>query len=529
MNVESQVTEVTVYPDRARVTCRGEVELEVGLQQLLIAELPLSLQPDSVRVGGRGTAGVRILSVDVERRHYEATPAARVDELEQEIERAEDELRVLADRQAALAAQAQYLDGMRQATVQYAKGLSRGKTTVEDQAQLVRFLQEEDLAVRTAVRELDQEQRGVKRRLERLRRELKEWQSQRPRQRYQARVEVEVLSEGSFRPELSYVVGNAGWQPLYDLRLLEDEERRLELTMIAEVKQNTGQDWDGVALMLSTARPALNQRLPELDPWYIDIYRPAPPPAPKMQRARGPQAVMSAPAVEEQMDRMVMAAREEQVAEVSLANPKESGTTVQFEVPGQTTIPSDGSPHKTTAGHVSLVPQIDYLAVPKHTDAVYRRVTIHNESPGPWLPGGASLFAGDEYIGSTHIDFTPRGEEVELLLGVEERLTVKRELVKREVDKRFLRDRRQMRYGYEIELHNLLAETAVVELHDHIPVARHEEIKVKLEQVTPEPSEQSDLNLLEWRLSLAAGAEQTVSYHYLVEYPRSLEVVGLHD
>ena len=118
---------------------------------------------------------------------------------------------------------------------------------------------------------------------------------------------------------------------------------------------------------------------------------------------------------------------------------------------------------------------------------------------------------------------------MELLFGVEERITVSRELARREVDKTFLRDNRQLRYGYKIEVQNLLNAAATVEIHDHIPVSRHEQIKVKLEQATPEPAEKSDLNLLEWQMNLPPAGKGTIQYVYLVEHPRSLQVVGLID
>jgi uncharacterized protein (TIGR02231 family) len=136
---------------------------------------------------------------------------------------------------------------------------------------------------------------------------------------------------------------------------------------------------------------------------------------------------------------------------------------------------------------------------------------------------------GDEFIGKNQIEYTPTNGEIELLLGVEEGITIERTLEKRDVDKRLLRDNRQLRYGYKIELKNLLATEAKVEVHDQIPVARHEQIKVKLERANPEPTEQSELHLLEWHLTLAAGAEKTVTFDFLVEHPRSLQVTGLQD
>ena len=530
ITVDVATTHVTVYPDRARVAAEGECEVTAGTHRLLIEELPLLLEPDSVRVTGRGSAHVRLLGVDVSHRYYEKTPSASVRELEQQIEHIEDELRLLEDSKATWAAQAKLLDGLRQATAEYAKGWSRGRVKVEDQAQLIDFLHNQDTELRAAVRDLDKQQRELNSRLQKLRQELKELQAARPRQRYQVRVDVEVVADGVFRPEVSYVVGSAGWQPLYDVRLLDIDgnngrQPRLEVSYIAQVTQRSGQDWQGVQLVVSTARPALNQRLPELEPWFVDVFTPQPRP---LRTASAPAASRTMlKAVDAEVAEMAAPEAELFVADVAVASLQDSGTAVTFLVDGNTDIPSDGSPHKSVINHFSFDPRLDFLAVPKHTNAVYRRATVNNSSGGPLLAGPASLFVAQEFIGRTHLEYTPAGAEIELLLGVEERLTVERELAKRDVDKRILRDNRQLRYGYKIELKNLLPVATDLEVHDHIPVSRHEQIKVKLEQVKPEPAEKSDLNLLEWRFSLPAGATQTIEYEYTVEHPRSLQVIGL--
>lgn len=536
VKVEGRITAVTVYPDRARISCNGEIALETGIQQLIFDDLPLVLEPDSMRAGGAGNARVRLLGVDVRHRHYEETPAEQVRQLEQEIEALTDELRILEDDKAGWLAQAKYLDGLRQATAEFARGLSRGKSTIEDQQQLTQFLQEQDGAMRAAVRQLEASQRALKRRLDKLQRDLKEASSARPRQRYQARIEVEVLAAGSFRPELTYLVRNAGWQPLYDVRLTAGGG--VAVGYLAQITQNTGQDWSGVDLVVSTARPALNQRLPELKPWFVDEVRPP--------QLLGKTAVMRSAAAsfadaEAPVPAPAMAAPQAMEAEVAVAvvQDSDSGKAVSFAVSGKSDISSDGSPHKTTLNQFTLPLEMDYLAIPKHTDAVYRRAKLTNSSPSPLMPGPANLFVGDEFIGSSKIEYTPTNGEIELLLGVEERITVEREMVKRETDKRLLRDNRQLRYGYEIKIKNLLQSAVKIELQDHIPVSRHEQIKIKLEKVQPEPAEKSDLNILEWHLSLAAGAgaagagaagaEQTVGYEYVVEHPRSLHVAGLLD
>lgn len=527
---EIVVRDVTVYPDRARVSGVGSCDVENGRHRLIIPNLPLTLETNSVRVTGSGNARVRLLGVEVTRQFFEQSPETAVRELETQIEAVQDELRALEDQKAGWQANGTYLDGIRQATAEFAKGLSRGRTTVEDQQEVMAFLQEQDTVMRSAVRELDQQQRELMRRLQKLQQELKQIRSSKPPQQYQAQIEIEVTESGRFQPEISYVVNQAGWQPLYDIRLVEENGRTaLEINYLAEITQRSGQAWSGVKLAVSTARPALNQQLPRIDPWFIREYQPpqprllartaAPAPAPQAAKMEMMMVADAAPAAEEP----------EILAEIATAEVQSEGTAVTFTAPGSTDIPNDGSPHKTVLQQIRLEPKLDYLTIPKYSDTAFRRATVKYDQSGPLLPGPASLFVGAEYIGQTHMEFTAQGDDVELLLGVEDRITVERKLARRDVDKKLLRDQRELRYGYTIEVKNLLPTEAAVVVKDHIPVSRHEQIKVKLDVVRPQPAEQTDLNLLEWRLALPGNGKQTIQYEYVVDHPRSLQVVGLLD
>ena len=531
ISVEIVVKDVTVYPDRARVSGSGNCDLTVGRHRLLVPNLPLTMDTNSIRVLGSGTAKVRLLGVEVTRQFFEESPAEAVRKLEDQIEEVKDSLRVLEDQRAGWQAHGTYLDGIRQATAEFAKGLSRGKTTVAEQQQVIAFLQEQDEAMRTAVRELEQTQRGFMRRLQKLQQELKQIQNAKPPQRYQAQIEVEVLNDGNFQPEISYVVSQAGWEPLYDIRLLAENGRyTLEINYLAQIHQRSGQAWSQVNLAVSTARPTLNQQLPTINPWFIreqpprQLARAAAAPRAKVEMMAG-----AVPAAPPQAAPEPEAAEEPFIAETVMAEVRAEGTAVTFSAPGQTDIPNDGSPHKTTLQQIRLEPKIDYLTIPKYSDTVFRRATVEYDQTGPLLDGSASLFVSGEYIGQTQIKFTAQGDELELLLGVEDRITVERKLARRDVDKKLLRDQRQLRYGYTIELKNLLQTEVTAVVKDHIPVSRHEQIKVKLEEIKPQPDEQTDLNLLEWQLTLSSGASQTIRYEYLVEHPRNMPVVGLLD
>lgn len=70
--------------------------------------------------------------------------------------------------------------------------------------------------------------------------------------------------------ELSYVVSGASWQPAYDMRL-NHAEQVMSLTYYGLVTQNTGEDWSGCHLSLSTATPAISGHPPSLPSKVVEI------------------------------------------------------------------------------------------------------------------------------------------------------------------------------------------------------------------------------------------------------------------
>src|SRR6185295_6357223 len=220
-------------------------------------------------------------------RHYVETPAEAARELEAQIQTLQDSDADLAARAEVLDKAQKALDGLASQSDVYARGLAFRNRSPEDQGALYDFIVARETTLQTEILALSRRRRDLARELDRLRRELAKLQSARPRQRWAALVEVEVLSAGELEIELTYVVQTARWTPLYDLRLNGGE---LEVTYLAEVAQGTGEDWIGVSLTLSTARPALALVIPELDPWYVGP-RPAPTPQPKMMAAAAPQAM----------------------------------------------------------------------------------------------------------------------------------------------------------------------------------------------------------------------------------------------
>jgi uncharacterized protein (TIGR02231 family) len=522
--LETTLFTVTVFPDRARVTRRGKIALETGTHSIEIPDLPIQLNPDSARASARGAARARLLGLQMERLYFAETPAEQVREMEMQLE-------ALLDEMAGLDAQAELLKTNRARvsellghTLVFATALAAGEMTLEAQQTLFAGLHKQAGELDTQALSVAVQKRTLERRIQQVKKQLEQARNARGRERYAAFIEVEVISAGSLTIELTYVTAGAGWKPLYDLRLLEEAPTpTLEVGYLAQVSQQTGEDWQSVELILSTARPALAATLPELDPWYI---QPRPPIAKHAQAAKPmAMAARAAPVPEAPQEAFTLGAELE--AEEMTASVSTSGAAVTYQLLVPASIPGDGAPHKVTVARYSLPPQLDYVTAPRLAEAAYRRAKVRNDSPYTLLPGSANLFAGEEFIGATQLEMTAPQGEIELYLGADDRVKVERELKRREVEKTIIGGKRRIHYGYEIRLENLLPVAVALTVHDQMPVPRHEEIKVRLESAEPRPSKQTELNLLDWELSLQAKEKRALRFDFLIEYPQDMEVIGL--
>ncbi len=73
--------------------------------------------------------------------------------------------------------------------------------------------------------------------------------------------------------KLTYNVANAGWFPVYDLKTNATEEN-LDIYFKAHVYQDTGEDWNNVKVVLSTADPKLNTQMPTIKPHFLNFTNP---------------------------------------------------------------------------------------------------------------------------------------------------------------------------------------------------------------------------------------------------------------
>lgn len=529
--VETQIDAVTVYLDRARVRRRGRVRLAAGQHRLLVQDLPVNLVTESVRAAARVAVPSRLLGTDVSRTFHAAAVEAKPAELQAEIERLQDQDEALKRQIEALLSRRTFLQTLAGSLgPELARGIALGRATVEAGAAASTFLGEQFGAVDDALQGLEIRRRQIGKELDAARSRLQNLQRRSPTERMEVAVHVSVDAEAELELDLTYVVTGAYWSPVYDLRLSERQGPRLSLTYMAEVTQTTGEPWRGVALSLSTAKPALSLQIPELSHWFIGV--PVYPQAPARARAMAVREAAAPPAAAATAATASFAEDLEEALPMMESVPEEAeieetGASVTFSVSGGTDIPDDGSPHKVTLGDYDLPLQLDYVTAPKLVAQAYRRAKVTNASPAILLPGKAQIFEEEEYVGSTQIKNTAPGQEWDLFLGVDDRIRVERKLTEGTVDKKLLVDVRRMTYAYEIKVKNLKSGPEKVTVLDQLPVSRHELVKVRRGDVKPQPARETEMGEARWELQLAPGQEAVIRFGFTIEAPRDLHLTGL--
>jgi uncharacterized protein (TIGR02231 family) len=293
------------------------------------------------------------------------------------------------------------------------------------------------------------------------------------------------------------------------------------LTFRTLVHQQTGEDWQGVDLNLSTARPSAGGAPPKLYPWRVSFQRPMPmAAAPLMNRKTA--SGMSDAALSE----MVEGSPEAAPADYLTAEAHSQQTSINFHIPRAVDIPSDNTRHASVVAMEQLPVSLEFLAVPKLSPFVFLRSEIVNRTGYPLLPGRVDIFTGSTYTGSSRLRKVAAGEKFDLFFGSDDQVTVKREELKQHAEAGlFVKNR--MSYRYRIEVENFRSEGHTVTVHDQLPLAGDAEIRVSLDEPSIKPDEIRDDGRLTWKLPLKAGEKRELTFGIIVEYPGNREITGL--
>jgi uncharacterized protein (TIGR02231 family) len=537
VDLNAPIQEVTVYTDQALIIRRGSVSLsEAGPSAITLSGLPALLNRESLRATARATIGARLVAVDIANEFHPAAPEEQLTRLRDDIAARERELEALNQRAELIERQRSWLDTLgEQSARSLAYGLTRRQTQPEDATRVFSFTRDESERQSALLIETRAQRQRKQEELEAKRREYGALVGGQGVDRLRAIIRVELDAPGDTQVEVSYLVPAARWIPRYDARV-NTQTARVRLSQQALVTQWTGEDWLGASLSLSTARPSAAVTLPdEAPPWFIDQARPPEPRVGQAMSMRAPAALAArfSPMSEINENASALKAERFAAADFTEANIERAGAAQVFRVGGSSDVPSDGQPHTVGLGDSDLSVTLEYFTAPVVAPGAHLRAAATNTT-GHTLPAG-SLHAfhvglnSEEYVGETYLEAVAENAPLKLYLGLDDSMTVKRELVERDTDRASILQGgvRRTALGYRVTIANRTPARQRVTLLDRLPVSKHERIKVKPLDINPKPTNQSGLDQITWALNLEPGEERKIEWRVQVESPADMDVTGL--
>jgi uncharacterized protein (TIGR02231 family) len=358
--------------------------------------------------------------------------------------------------------------------------------------------------------------------------------------------------------EVCYLVRNASWSPTYSLRSASRADR-VGVEMGALATQTSGEDWESIALTLSTASAQLVADGPTLAPIRLHLSTAAQTyggasgleerfRSVKSKLRASQRHQQTAANLREQYDvqwGMNRAGEEMQQLELSLepedaaavrktSLEKGSGLAVSYTIEGRLSLASRRDSQMVRIAKLDMPVNFFYEATPLLTEQVYRYAEMVNDTETSLLEGLASVYLDGQFVGTANLPMVAQGQKVTVGCGTDPQLRAWREFVSKDSKDKLLGGTKVVRYAYRLVLENYGEKAVRVRALDRIP-AETEAIKVKLSEpgdpLCTDPHYQRvyrPQGILRWDVDVPAHAARetarTIGYGFALEFDARLHI-----
>jgi uncharacterized protein (TIGR02231 family) len=528
---------VTLYASAALVHRTARVTDD---GKWVIEGLPSAVDDTNVRV--RMTSG-EVVGVEVRARERITSANERVEALRKDLLTLQREQKGADDEAAVLRAMGEHLGALLRAEEQAHKGeLAQGRVNEAAWSTNYAWLAAKLSENRSAIRTLgwSMEERGA--RIAELEREIGKLQGG---LRVPVKdVIVDVLNGAGDTLHLEYLVGSCGWQPQYDLRAAKDLAK-VDLSYRARVWQQSGEDWTGVQLALSTAQPQRGAQGPDPLPIKIGVLQDpmvtrgfsvgAPASNAEMEDAAEPTGGGGG-ASKDKADRSYgrPAARKAAMATVDA-----QGLSVRYVLPRKETIQSREAPTTVLVGEAVLEMAAERHVVPAVDTTVWLRGRTKNGSQWTLLPGTANVFLGGDWLGRAQLAAVQPGEEFTLHLGADDAIKVERRQAE-DMAKGpgFFSSRNEKVEAWRILVTNNGAVSKTpdgaidIVVREALPVSTDERISVEIAKLEPKlatderwKKDLEEQGIRTWLVKPAKGKTAEIKWQTTISYPKDTQIL----
>ncbi|WP_415182859.1 DUF4139 domain-containing protein [Phaeovulum sp.] len=510
IEANSKVTQVTLYPWGATVTRRVAFSAPEGAHELIVADLPMATTADTLRVSGDGVTIGAVSLIHGRLPVTDDTPRPAIKAAKEEVKRLEE---VLRGKDAAIAAIRLRADAANE-QVAFLRGLNQSDApaSAEDLRALSRMVADEVLAASqralTAGQEADTASRAREGDVTALDKARQALAALTDGAQNHAALSLMVQSrEGGGAVEVTSYTDTASWRPVYDMRL-DRAAGRLDMERGVVVSQSSGEDWRGVDLVLSTARPSERSEPSALWPWLRRIDDPAPlaelAPSPLARASKSMDYAGAAPVLME------------------TAGVEMMGATVTYHYATPVDIRDGVEDLRLKLDDVALTPTIIAEAVPAEDSVAYLVAEGTNDSGQVLLPGQAVLFLDGALVGGAALGLTATGDKMRLGFGPIDGLRLTRTVPQRsEGGRGVISKSNELQEVALLKVENLTDEDWPLRVLDRVPYSEQDDLKIRY-TATPAPSE-IDRNgargVLAWESDIKAGATQQIRLETTLTWP----------
>lgn len=516
----AKVKGATVYFNAAEISQTTSLNLPLGTSEIVIKNVAVDLNESSIQIGT--PANVTVLSVQFTNNYiseYETdTKSPLLKRVRDSIVLVQKEIQKVNNTINSETKTIELLDKNQQIS-----GVNSG-LSVTELIKMVDYYKNKQLEIANTINSLSEKQQKLNETLQKLNDKL-EIDTSKEEKTSSGKLIVQVMNNvaGPVPLEISYLTNNAAWTPFYDLRT-ESVSAPINMMYKAQVVQNTGIDWKKVKLTLSSGFPNQNNQAPMLSSWFLrnDIvqanygYRQKS----KMNQLQGRVAGLAVDQEYKKSETEVMAAPV--LAESSVSNyttVEENQLNVSFDIDIPYDILSNGKVHSVSLKEIKLPASYKYYAVPKAENEAFLLAEIADYSKYNLLRGEANIIFEGMYVGKTFIEPNQTSDTLNLSMGRDKKVSIKREKVADKSGTKFLSSKKEQTFTYDITIRNNKKEAVELLLKDQYPLSTNKEIEVELLQ-SDSAKVNAETGILTWQLQLKPNETRKIRISYRVKYPK---------
>ncbi|HUC82259.1 MAG TPA: mucoidy inhibitor MuiA family protein [Flavisolibacter sp.] len=192
---------------------------------------------------------------------------------------------------------------------------------------------------------------------------------------------------------------------------------------------------------------------------------------------------------------------------------------VSFDIDLPYDVPTNGKEQTATLKEYSVGVFYKYYAVPRLDKDAYLLAEVADWEKLNLLPGDANIIFEGTYVGKSFIDPASTADTLNLTLGRDKRVVVKKEKLMDFSSVKFMGSSKLQKFTYEITVKNNKKDSVNMLLKDQYPLTTLKEIEVELLDAGGATTN-TDIGVLTWKLALAPGESKKIRFSYSVKYPK---------